>query len=328
MSTIADSGFPNLVNIAKRMDPQGGIAEVTNILSKKLNILDDIPWMEGNLPTGHRITRTSNSLPSASWRTINAGVAATKGDTEQFDESCGMLEDESKMDVAGAELNGNGAAYRASEDAIKLEGFAQQFATALFYESVASNPSRIHGLTPRFPAATGYDSSPYTLCGTNAGVNARSVWLITWAPRKTYGIYPKGTQAGLQRIDKGVQRVLDASGNAFYAHCTWFSWKCGIAVEDYRYMVRFQWDPDDSNFDDGDRGMYLAMQRMLGTVYEVTPQTRFYMDRVSKMKLDAQLASNDANYLTYLDAGGQRIPTFQGVPIRVTDALVQETAIS
>jgi hypothetical protein len=328
MSTLSDSGFPNLVNIAKRMDPQGGIAEVTNILSKKLNILDDIPWVEGNLPTGHRITLAANGLPSASWRKLNAGVAATKGDTEQFDETCGMLEDESKMDVAAAELNGNGAAYRASEDKLKLEGFAQQFATALFYESAASNPERIQGLTPRYPATSGYDSSSYTLAGTNAGTNAHSVWLITWEPRKIYGIYPKGSMAGLQRIDKGIQRVLDGSSNAFYAYCTWFSWKCGIAVEDYRYAVRFQFDPDDSNFDDTDRGLYIAMQKMLGTIYENTPQTRFYMDRTSKLKLDAQLMSNDHNVLTYLDSGGERIPTFMGVPIRVTDSLVAETAIS
>lgn len=326
MSTITDSGFPNLANIASRLDPNGGAAMVANVLSKKNPILEDIPWIEGNLPTGHRITQAVNALPSATWRRLNEGVAASKAETAQFDESCGMLEDESKIDEAVAELNG-GAAYRASEDLLKQEGFAQQFATALFYESTSSNPERIHGLTARYPATTGFTSSSYVLAGTNAGVNARSIWLITWKERKVYGVFPKGTKAGLEREDKGKERVLDGSSNPFYAWVTRFKWRCGIAVEDYRYAVRFQWDPDDADMAASEKGLYLKMQDMLNTIFE-PDNAIFYMDRTSKGRLDAQLASNDANYLTMLERGGRRIPHYQGVPIRVTDALVAETAIS
>lgn len=334
MATLADGGFPNLANWSKRQKPEGGIAEIINVLSKKNPILDDVPWSEGNLPTGHRITQASTALPAATWRKLNSGVQATKGDTEQFDETCGMLEDESKVDVDLAKLNGDAAAYRASEDKLKVEGISQQFATALFYESASTNPERIHGLAPRYGGTSGYTASAYTLKGTNAGTNARSVWLISWEPRKVYGIFPKGSMAGLTREDKGEQRVLDASSNAFWAYVTRMQWKCGIAVEDYRYAVRFQWDPDDAAFADSGKGLYLAMQQMLNTIYELLPSTRFYMDRVSKTKLDAELLTNDANALTYLspqgDTGvsGLRIPAFMGVPIRVTDALVAETAIS
>jgi hypothetical protein len=334
MATLSDTGFPNLANWAKRQKPDGGIADIVNVLSRRLPLLDDVPWVEGNLPTGHRITQAL-SLPSASWRTLNAGVIATKVDTEQFDETCGILEDESKVDVDLAKLNGDAAVYRASEDDLKKEALGQQFATSVFYESAQTNPTRIHGLAPRYGATSGMTASSYTLAGTNAGTNARSFWLISWEPRKIYGIFPKGSMAGLTVEDKGEQRVLDSNSYAFWAYVTKLQWKMGIAVEDYRYAVRYQWDPDDAAFADDDRGMYLAMQQAANTIHEILPSTRFYMDRTTKAKLDAQLMSNDANLLTYTaqrdDMGnmmaGQLIPTFMGVPIRVTDSLVAETAI-
>ncbi|MCK8211848.1 hypothetical protein LW979_17555, partial [Erwinia amylovora] len=87
------------------------------------------------LPTGHQITQVGTALPSAAWRKINAGVPATKIDTEQFVEACGILEDESKVDRDLAALKGDQAAYRKKTDDVKREGIAQQFATATFYES-------------------------------------------------------------------------------------------------------------------------------------------------------------------------------------------------
>lgn len=326
MAEIEGTGFPNLANIASRLDPSGNTALVANVLSRKLPMLDDIPWQEGNLATGHRITQTINALPSATWRQINQGVAATKAETAQYDESCGRLEDESKIDVALAELNG-GAAFRKTEDEIKMEALAQQFSTAVFYESVSSNPERIHGLAPRYPATSGYTSSGYVLAGTNANVNAHSVWLIKWAPRKVYGIYPKGTMAGLQREDKGIERVLDGSSNPFYAHVTRFVWRCGLAIEDYRYAVRFQWDPDDADMAATDKGLFLKMQDMLATIYEAEGAV-FYMDRTTYMRLLAQLAANSTNFLEYLEKGGRQLAHFMGIPIRVCDSLVAETAIS
>lgn len=328
MSTLVDSGFPTLANIAARLNPDGsGVTQVANVLSKLQPILRDIPWMEGNLMTGHRITQAVNALPSASWRKFNQGIDPSKGETAQYDETCGLLEDESKLDEAIAELNG-GAAYRMTEDALKVEGFGQQFATSVFYESVATNPERIHGLAPRYPATTGYTNSGYVMAGTNAGSNAQSIWLVTWEPRKIYGIYPKGTRAGLEREDKGKERVYDSNNKAFYSWVTRFKWRCGIAVEDYRYAVRFQWDPDDSAYDDGEKSLYLKMQAMITKLFKKTPNTRFYMSRTSKMKLDAQLASNSVNFLRDMNLGGEMLESFQGVPIRVDDTLVAETAIS
>lgn len=328
MATTADTGFPNLANVAARLDPDGSAAHVANVLSEKNPILEDIPFVEGNLPTGHRITQAANSLPSASWRQLNQGVAAQKADTAQYDESCGRLEDFSKIDEALVELNG-GAEYRESEDDLKLEGFAQQFATSVFYESVQTNPERIHGLAPRYSATSGITAANYVKVGTNADANCQSIWLICWAPRKVYGIYPKGTKAGLERNDKGLEYVQSSASslNSLYAYITQFVWRVGIAVEDYRYAVRFQWDPDDSAMADTGFGIVLNMIDMLNTIFE-PDGAMFYMNRTSKTQLDQQLANAEGNYLDYEERGGRLLPHFLGVPIRVCDALVAETAVS
>ncbi len=328
MSTLTDTGFPTLANWAAAQDPNGTIARVANLLSKKNPILDKIGWMEGNLPTGHRITTSNTTLPSGSWRSLNAGVSAVKALTAQYDESCGILEAWNKIDVALANLGGNAAGYRAIQDDLVTAGIGQQFATAVFYESTSTNPERIHGLAPRYGSTTGTTGS-YVLVGTNAGSNAQSVWLITWEPGKIYGIYPKGSQMGLQKKDLGQQVVTDSNSASFLAYMTQLVWQCGIAVEDYRYAVRGQWDPDDAAYADSDRGLYLLMQQMADTIFEKTPNTAFYMSRTSMKKLRAQLASNDANFLSQVVYPGRgQIDTYLGIPIYVEDALVAETAIS
>ena len=57
MAVITNSDqFPTLLDVAKRMDPDGKIDKIAEMLSQDNEVLDDMPWFEGNLPTGHRVT--------------------------------------------------------------------------------------------------------------------------------------------------------------------------------------------------------------------------------------------------------------------------------
>lgn len=330
-ATLADPGFPNLVNVMKRLKPDGAVDQmIAELLAKNLPTLDDIPWVPTNKKTGHLITGR-HAIPTPKWKKFNKGITRGKSETLQFEETCGMLEDRLDIDVKLAETMGDPAAYRASEEKAFLEGFSQHVGTAVFYENGITNAERIHGLSPRYPATTGFTTSGYVMKGTNAGTNCRSIWLINWDPDKIFGIYPEGSAAGFKRNDKGERYVVTdtATGEELLVFTTQFNWDCGIAVKDYRYAVRFQWDPDDANMADSAKGLYLGLQKMMGKIFRLnTAQARFYMDRTSKEKLDAQLASNDANFLSWLSAGNERIQAFQGVPIRIDDSLVEETAIS
>jgi hypothetical protein len=330
VATVTDSGYPTLLDVIKRLRPDGSVEQqMADTLSKELPLLKDMPMREGNLPTGHQIT-SKTALPSPTWRRFNQGVDPKKGKTLQYVETCGLLEDFSKIDVQEADLNGNAAAYRASEDNMFLEAYGQEVGRALWYESVATNPERLHGLTVRYPATTGYTASKYVLKpGTNSGSNCDSVWLITWDEDRIFGIYPKASIGGLQSEDMGKQLVPDSNNKQFLAYVTHYAWKIGLAVKDYRYAVRMQWDPDDStNFADTAKGMFTAMENMLATVWKVNQNSRFYMSRTARAKLGAQLANNDARFGQTNLNGVELVDTFMNIPIRIDDSLTLEAAIS
>ncbi len=84
MATIGPVAL-TLADWAKRIDDDGKIAEIINLLSQTNEILDDMLWVEGNLPTGHKTT-IRTGLPSAYWRLLNMGVPRGKSTTAQITE--------------------------------------------------------------------------------------------------------------------------------------------------------------------------------------------------------------------------------------------------
>lgn len=324
MTTITDGGFLNIPNLLARMSPTGEYRQMAEVLNKSLDIVEDVPWQECNLDLGHQISYRTG-IPSPMWRSLNQGVPNTKTSGAQFVESTGMMEDRAEIDV---DAPGNMATLRRQEIAGKLEGFTQEFARALFYESAANNQNKIHGISARYGGTAGYTASSYVLKGTNAGVNCHSVWLISWKLGKIYGIYPKGSQIGLMQKDLGEIDCFDQDNKKFRGFATKIQWKCGIAVEDYRYACRLQYDPDDVDYAATAKGLYLKLNEMLGAVFKVDENARFYMDRSTVTLLNAQLLANTGNALEYIAMGGRRVPHYLGTPIRSTDALVLETAIA
>src|SRR3569832_2425104 len=123
MATLS-TGALTLADWAKRLDPDGKVPVVAELLSQSNEILEDAVFVEGNLPTGHRVT-IRTGLPQVYWRSINQGVPRSKSTTAQVDESVGLLEAYSAVDKDLAELNGNTAAFRLSEDRAFLESMHQ-----------------------------------------------------------------------------------------------------------------------------------------------------------------------------------------------------------
>ena len=103
--------FPNLVDHAKSSDPDGAIADIAELLAQCNEVMKDIIWQEGNLPTGHR-TSIRVGLPQGTWRSANVGVASTKPLQAQFDVAIGELVDYSIVDKSIAVLNGNVDKFR------------------------------------------------------------------------------------------------------------------------------------------------------------------------------------------------------------------------
>ena len=114
MSALATT-HPTLLDLAKRTDPDGRISDIVEILNQTNEILSDMVWVEGNLTTGHRTT-IRTGLPAPTWRKLYGGVQPTKSTSAQITDNCGMLEAYAEVDKALADLNGNTAEFRLSED--------------------------------------------------------------------------------------------------------------------------------------------------------------------------------------------------------------------
>jgi hypothetical protein len=167
-----------LADWAKRLDPDGKVPEVVELLGQTNEILTDMMWMEGNLPTGHRVTQRTG-LPTVAWRLLNAGVAPSKSTTAQVDEACAMLEAWSEVDKDLAMLNGNVAAFRLSEAKAFIEAMNQEMAATMFYGNSSVSPEEFTGLAPRFSAISGATNAQNVITG---GGSSTSVRVSTTSP--------------------------------------------------------------------------------------------------------------------------------------------------
>lgn len=329
MATININGYSTLLDIAKRLDPKGKIARIAETLDTDCPLLQDMPWVEANGPDGHLIT-TRSALPGLTWRKYNQGVVPTKSQTAQFTETTGMLDGVSKVDVALAKRNGNADEYRASEDVSFVSSYKRTLETAFFYSSQKTDVTQITGLSPRLDALSGIPYSSQVIpFGAAAGNDSASIWLVGWAPKKVYGIYSAGTTAGLQMKDLGDQMVDDGSstGAEFLAHRTYFTWSCGFAVEDARYIVRLCNIDDDVLASTGN-ALILAMSDMVEQIQSLEDcNPVFYMNRTMRKFLRKQAIDTTKNSTLTIDTvGGKRMLMFGEVPIHRTDALLNSEA--
>lgn len=317
---------PNLLDIAKRLDPDGKIATIVELLSQTNEVLIDMGWIEGNLPTGHRTT-VRTGLPDLAWRLLNAGVQPSKSTSAQIDEACGILEAWSEVDKDLAELNGNVAAFRLSEAMAFTEAMNQEFVDTLFYGNSSVSPAEFTGFAPRYSSLSAPIGKNIIDGGGSASVNT-SIWLIGWAPNAITGIYPKGSKAGLSHNDFGletVEAVQGIGGNRMRAYREQWQWKCGLAVRDWRYAVRV------ANIDTSNLVANTTPADIIDLMVKAThrpPNLRmakfaFYMNRTVFQYLDLQRRADviSGGGLVYKDVDGHAIPTFRGIPIRIVDVL-------
>jgi hypothetical protein len=335
-----------LVDVINRLQPNGAMATIIEALQKRNPILNDLPVFEGNLPTGDMFSART-ALPSPTYRKFNQGVAATKSAVDQVTEACAMLKAYSKVDVDLANLNGNQMAFRASEDNAFLQGFNIEIANGIFYNSTTSAPEKFHGLSPRLGTTTSNPASGQIIKADSSasGADQTSAWLIGFGEDTVSGIYPRGHgSAGFESQDLGKQLTKDANSNDFTAWVTEYTWKFGIRVKDWRYLVRVcnidtgNWKADLSAGAD----LVSSMIDAHHTIFNPDGVTlRWYMNRQTASMLNKQIARRGGNdMLAWVDAekagirgsGGMGTPliqTFLGVPIRVVDALtITESVVS
>jgi hypothetical protein len=327
---VLSSNALTLQDHAKRLDPDGKVPAIVELLAQSNEILDDMKFMEGNLPTGHRTT-VRTGLPSVFWRLLNQGVQPSKSLTAQIDEQCGMMEAWSEVDEKVAKLNGNVNSFRLSEAQAFLEAMNQEKASTLFYGNSSLDPEEFNGFAVRYGDLSA-DNAQNIIDGGGVGSDNSSIWLIVWGDQTVHGIFPKGSKAGLDHEDLGLQTVQDAvgiAGSRLRAYQDRFTWECGLSVKDWRFAVRIA-NVDISNLVAKSSAADL-IDLMIKALHRIPNMNMgsaaFYANRSVIQMLDIQRRDDVAGAgLRYENVDGKLIPHFRGGPIRKVDALVETEA--
>ncbi len=330
MATLAVTN-PTLLDLAKLSDPDGKIATVVEILNTTNEILEDMTWLEGNLPTGHRTTIRSG-IPAPTWRKLYGGVQPNKAQTVQVTDNTGMLEAYAEIDKALADLNGNTAEFRLSEDRAHLEGMNQEMAASLFFATETTTPEEFTGLAPRYNDL-GAENADNIVVGGGSDTDNASIWLVVWGPNTVHGIIPKGSTAGIQMTDKGQVTIedVDGSGGRMEAYRTHYRWDAGLSLRDWRYVVRIPNIDKSALLADAATGANLP--ELMFEALEVVPNLSmgrpvWYMSRFVRTRFRQQVALLTAgSTLQFMDVGGKKVMSYQDVPIRRCDALAADEAL-
>jgi len=330
MATLA-ANVLTLADWAKRLDPDGKVDAIVEMLSQTNEILTDMLFMEGNLPTGHRST-VRTGLPTAAWRLLNQGITPSKSTTAQVDEAIGMLEAWSEVDKDLAELNGNTGAFRLSEAQAFVEAMNQEMASTFIYGNSGTAPEEFNGLALRYNSLSGANAQNIIDAGGTGSDNS-SIWLVSWGAQTTFGVFPKGSKAGLVHEDHGlvtVETTAGIAGSRMRAYQDRWQWKLGVVVKDWRYTVRA------ANIDISDLVAKSSAADLFDTMIKMMhriPNLRlgrpvFYMNRSVFQMLDIQGRDDvqSGGGLKFENVEGVIQRTFRGVPVRLVDALTEAEA--
>jgi hypothetical protein len=322
--------YPTLLDVTNAMDPDGAISVVAEILNQTNEILDDMVWVEGNLPTGHR-TSVRTGIPRATWRKLYGYVQPAKSTRATVTDSTGMLEQYAEIDKALADLNGNTAAFRASEDKAIIEGMSQDCAETIFRGDETLTPERFTGLNARYNDLSAENADNIVL-GGGSGSDNGSIWLVGWGMDTIHGIYPKGSKAGLSHTDKG-QVTKESADGLMEVYRTHYRWDMGLTVRDWRYVVRIANIDRSALTPDAATGANLP--ELMFEATERVPSLSgakfcWYMDRSIRTKLRQQVANAvTSSTLTVDMVGGKRVVAFDEIPIKRVDALrIDEATVS
>lgn len=330
MSTLSTQ-YGTLLEHAKMFGPDQNVAEYVEALAQDNEILQDLPFVECNKMTSHQHS-VEVALPTIYWKLLGAGVLASDGAFAQIEDACGIMESWSNVEKALADIGGNPARVRMNRAKQHLSAQGIEFSETFFY-GAASSPEEFIGMSPRYSSLSAVNAENIINAGGTGSDNS-SIWLLGFGEMKLHGIFAKGTQAGINRVDHGLQVVDNwqgTTGAQAEVYKEKFGGQFGIALADWRYAVRI------CNIDisalvaetaaaDLIKLMIKAKHRIPGGGQGT--KLKYYMNRTCQEFLaiqgrDAVIAGGGINYG---NVGGQPVMSLGGVPIGRCDALLETEA--
>tara|TARA_A100000171_G_scaffold52760_1_gene72855 strand:- start:1943 stop:2998 length:1056 start_codon:yes stop_codon:yes gene_type:complete len=346
---VLGTTVPTLADISASMGADGSFdSDRVNLLAQTNEMLEDMVWKEGNLPTGHKTTQITG-LPTVGFRRFNEGVALSKSTGAQIEEGAAMLEGFFQVDRGLAILSQDVNQYRLDESGLFMEAMNQTLQTYTLYGNASTMPESFTGFGARYNTLSGPIGNQVIDAG-GSGSDNTSIWLIGWGPH-VFGMYPKGTVGGLHHEDVTVNRqamegmpsvmtgdvLTDANGRLFMGYRDHFSWNCGLVVRDYRAVSRVA-NIDISELIAGTVDAADIIKLMIRAYYKIPTVLRknngskgfgrpaFYVNSTIKAMLHEQALEKNNVQLNLREVEGKEFVSFLGIPVREVDQLLNSEA--
>lgn len=330
---IVGSTYPDLKDKLAQMEGGKVTNTIIELLSQTNTILEDAVTKECNDGSSHKTT-VRNGLPDVEFRAFYGGVKCSKSSYTQVTDATGMIEQYSKIDQALADKNGDASQFRLNEANGHLEAMNQTVQENIFYGSKKTNPLAFDGLATRYNKISDDKNSigHYIIDGGGAGDANTSIWFVTWGDLHTHLLYPKGSKAGIQHTNLGVQTVkADDDSGEFQAYRDHFKWDLGLSVRDYRSTCRV------ANIDvsklDGDSAADLTKLLVKGyhriKRFAKTGRTIIYANETIETFLHLQAMNKSNVNLNIEQFAGKPVVTFLGIPVKCVDQILDtESAVA
>src|SRR5690349_16699070 len=207
MATIGAS-YLNLIDVM-RAEGAAAIANAAAVLSRLSPVVRSAFTVEANRGTSH-IHSIRTGLPAVTWGRLYQGIPQSKSGRASVTDTTGFVEGLSTIDTRLLQLAKDPGALRMAEAEAFLESMRQEVETGVFYHDVTTTPEKFKGLSARYNALNGGGAGNQIVDAGGSGSDNTSIWIVTWSESATHMIHPQGTKAGIEREDKGEQRVIDS----------------------------------------------------------------------------------------------------------------------
>ncbi len=250
MTTRALGTNLTLAELVRREDPDGGLADIVDVISQTNAIVMDATWIRCNDGSSHQHTRVVTE-PTGAERMFGQGVQREAGVTEVVNEPTTIMSGFSEPDSSMLRQQPEGwEAARTKEDAFFINGLTKTFASRIFDGNRTTNPLQIQGINNRSDYNALSSAYVFDNAGGNASATANktSIYFIQFGEKMVNWIYPRNMapemteNSPITMRDFGEQLVLDplnTSNTAKYpAFQSWFELLWGIDIADPRMIKR------------------------------------------------------------------------------------------
>jgi len=323
---------PTLLDYANAMDPKDQIAPVIEILDEQNALMKTAVMLEGNLLTGHQ-HKIRTGIPEPTFRKLYGYTQPSKTERATVTDNTGQLAAYAEVDIDLARRAASMSAFRTSEARGIIEGFAQKAERYAFYGNEGTEPEAFTGLAPRYNSLSAENAENIIVGGSVTDSVNTSIWLVVWGEDKVHLIHPQGSSAGLSRTDRGQQTLTDSSGGHLEVLLELFKWDLGLALGDWRYVVRIPNIQVSALTSDAATGANLIT--LLTKAVELPPNLRsgravIYCNRTIKTFLRLQMVAKVVNStLTMEMVGGKPVMSFDGIPVERSDEILNtETLVA